>query len=197
MRTIIIVFFFTIYSISAYAQKISFDKIENDGLRHIGTEGLDIKLEDATYKFSLTVFSSPSSKSYCLLISSIWNMEEGCVLMIKLKNEEVVKLVANNINIGKVDWPKYNPIIGNSTTSGIMSTEKVDYYVSLFSLENDLLKKINDQGILKMRIAFRNKFFEKNWRKDELGKYIKKCQIQIEERLQKPHASNISIEAGF
>ena len=188
-----------IYSITINAQKISFDRIEEDGVRHIGTEGKDIKIENATYKFSLTVFSSPNSKRYCLLISSIWNMDEGCILMIKLKNEEVIKLIANNINVGKVDWPKYDPIIGNSTSSGIMSTEKIDYYVSLYSLDNDLLDKINQEGIVKLRVAFKSKFFEKVWKKDELGKFLKQSQIKIEDQLKKAHisSSTISIEDGF
>ena len=119
--------------------------------------------------------------------------------MIKLKNEEVIKLIANNINVGKVDWPKYDPIIGNPTSSGIMSTEKIDYYVSLYSLDNDLLDKINKEGIVKLRVAFKSKFFEKVWKKDELGKFLKQSQIKIEDQLKKAHisSSTISIEDGF
>lgn len=184
-------------AISVNAQKITFDSIEKDGTRHIATESLGLKIENGTYDFSLTVFSNPDSKVYALLISSIWMMKEDCVVMLKLGNEEIVKLTANNINVGKIDYPSYTPIIGNTSSSRIMSTQKVDYYVSLYTLEKELLNKINQNGIIKLRISFGDTFFEKSWKKDELGKHITSSYKKLEEQLQKPHISNKSIEDDF
>jgi len=182
---------------SANGQKITFDIIEKDGTRHLGTESLALKIENGTYDFSLTAFSNPNSKVYALLISSIWMMKEDCIVMLKLGNEEIVKLTSNNINVGKIDYPSYTPIIGNTSNSGIMSTQKVDYYVSLYTLEKELLNKINQNGIIKLRISFGDTFFERSWKKDELGKHITSSYKKLEEHLQNPHISNKSIEDDF
>ena len=188
---------FTLISVSVQAQKISFDRIENDNVRHIGTENLKMTIDRATYDFSLTVFSGLHSKDYCLLISSLWKFEENNVVLLKLGNEEIIKLIANNVNVGQLDYPKYNPIIGGSSVSGVMTTQKVDYYVSLYSLDSDLLKKIEQYGIIKIRIGFVNTYYEKIWKNDKLGKFIKRSHERLEEQLQKPHASSKSIENGF
>jgi len=193
----ILLFFLLIFSVFTQAQKITFDRIEADNIRHIGTENLDLNIDDAKYAFSLTVFSGLHSKDYCLLIGSIWRIEENCVVMIKLGNEETIKLVANNLNIGQLDYPKYNPIIGGSSVSGVMSTQKVDYYVSIYSLDADLLDKIEQYGIIKIRIAFGNTYHEKSWNKDRIGKFIKKSHIRLEEQLEKSISSKQSIESGF
>lgn len=191
------VFLAIVLSIKLHAQKIGFDRMESGGIRHAGTDGLEIKLGDATYNFSLTVFSGRFSKEYCLLISSIWKIDEKCVLMLKLGNDEVMKLEANNINVGQIDYPKYDPIIGSSATSGLLSTQKVNYYVSLYSLDSDLLRKIEKEGISKIRIAFDNTYFEKTWKKDSLGRYIKKCHDELEVQLSKPNSSLSRIEENF
>lgn len=184
-------------AISVNAQKISFDIIEKDGTRHIAIESLGVKIENGTYDFSLAVYSNSYSKVYTLLISSIWRMKDDCVVMLKLGNEEVVKLNVNNINVGKIDYPSYTPIIGNTSSSGIMSTQKVDYYVSVYKLEKELLYKIKQNGIIKLRISFGDTFFEKSWKKDQIGKHISSSYKKIEEQLQKPHISNKSIEDDF
>jgi hypothetical protein len=198
MRKLITLLIVVLFSVSIHAQKISFDRIEKGGVRHIGTKRIVTKVEKATYNFSLTVFSSGlSSKDYCLLISSIWKIEKDCIVMVKLGNDETVKLIANNLNVGEIDWPTYNPIIGGKPFTGVLSTKKANYYVSLFSLENDLLEKIEKFGIEKIRISFGNTYFEKNWTNNRLGKYIKKCHEKLESQLQKNINSMKSIEDGF
>ena len=185
------------FMINSHSQEISFDRIEKGGIRHIGTKSLEMDLDNVTYNFSLTVFSGANSKDYCLLISSFSKIEENCIVMLKLGNEEIVKLTANNLNIGQVDYPKYNPIIGGTTVSGILSNQKVDYYVSIFSLDDDLLNRIEEYGIIKIRVAYFGIYNERSWRKDRLGKYIKRCHLKLEEKLQKYPATIKSIESGF
>ncbi len=189
--------FVTMFCISSEAQQITFDRIEKNETRHIGVGKMEIAIEGAKYDFSLTVFSNSDSKDYCLLISSFWKIEENCLVMLKLGNEDVVKLVANNINVGQVDYPTYSPIIGNSSASGVMSTQKVNYYVSLYSLEEDLLAKIAKNGIIKLRVAYGNSYFEKNWQKDRLGRFIKKCHEKLEKQLKETSIPKKSIESDF
>jgi hypothetical protein len=189
--------FVTMFCISSKAQQITFDRIEKNETRHIGVGKMEIAIEGAKYDFSLTVFSKSDSRDYCLLISSFWKIEENCLVMLKLGNEDVVKLVANNINVGQVDYPTYSPIIGNSSASGVMSTQKVNYYVSLYSLEEDLLTKIAKNGIIKLRVAYGNSYFEKNWQKDRLGRFIKKCHEKLEKQLKETSIPKKSIESDF
>jgi hypothetical protein len=158
---------------------------------------MEVNMEGAKYEISLTVFSGVYSKDYCLLISSLWRIEKDCIVMIKLGNQEIVKLVANNINVGQLDYPNYSPIIGSSSGSGVLSTRKVDYYVSLYSLENDLLDRIERHGIIKLRIAFGNSYYEKSWGKDKLGKFIKRSHERLEKQLKETRIQNKSIENGF
>ena len=177
--------------------KISWDRIEEGNVRHIGTKGMETKIDNATYNFSLTVFSGLHSKDYCLLISSIWRIENNCVVLIKLGNNDIIKLQSNNTNVGKVDWPSYKPIIGGTSTSGVLTTEKVDYYSSIYSLNPEELDKIEQYGIFKIRIQFGNTYKEKGWNNDTLGKYIKSCHELLELQLQKLLATPKSIEDNF
>jgi hypothetical protein len=194
-----IIFCFAIFFIlpNLNAQKITWDKLKDDNVRHIGAESLEIKIDNATYQFSLTVFSSGNSKNYALLASSIWKMENDGVLMIKLGNQEAVKLVANNVNKSQIDYPKYNPLIGGGYENGTLSTQKVDYYVSLFPLDLDLFEKFEKYGIVKMRIQFVNTYFESSWKKDTLGKFIKKSYDVIENQLNKPITQKNKIDEDF
>jgi hypothetical protein len=195
-KGLLIVFSILFYT-SIQSQDISFDRIVNNNSRHIGTKSMEVKIENAKYDFSLAVISNSNSNEYSLLISSYWMMEDNCVVMLKLGNNQNVKLTANNLNKGQIDMPVYNPIIGTPTVSGMMTTKKVDYYVSLYSLEDELLNKIKEYGITKIRITFGDSYFEKDWRKDELGRFIGKSHKAIEDQLQKPHISKKSIEEDF
>jgi hypothetical protein len=56
-KSLLVFIFIVISTIKVQSQKISFDRIEKDGVRHIGTESLKVKMDDANYDFSLTVFS--------------------------------------------------------------------------------------------------------------------------------------------
>lgn len=182
---------------SCSTTKISWDRIKEGNVRHIGTKGMETKIDNATYSFSLTVFSGLQSKDYCLLISSIWRIENNSVVLIKLGNDEIIKLLSDNTNVGKVDWPSYKPIIGGTSTSGVLTTEKVDYYSSIYSLNPELLDKIEQYGIFKIRIQFGNTYKEQSWNSDKLGKYIKNSHELIELQLQKSPATPKSIEDNF
>lgn len=166
-------------------------------MRHIGTKGMETKIDNATYSFSLTLFSGLHSKDYCLLISSIWRIENNSVVLIKLGNDEIIKLISDNTNVGKVDWPSYKPIIGGTSPSGVLTTEKVDYYTSIYSLNSEVLDKIEQYGIFKIRIQFGNTYKEESWNSDKLGKHIKNCHELIELQLQKSPSTPKSIEDNF
>jgi len=177
--------------------KVSWDNTKEDNVRHIGSKSIEKKIDNATYSFNLTVFSSEQQKYYCLLIGSIWRIENNGIVLFKLGNEETIKLTANNTNIGKVDWPSYSPIIGSKTTSGVMSTEKIDYYSSIYFLQDDIMNKIETYGIKKIRIQFGTTYKEQTWERDRLGKYIKLSHELLEQQLNTPPKKSKSIEQDF
>lgn len=189
--------FFVLFFSCSVKQKITWDKIKPGSVRHIGAESLKVNIDNATYSFTLTVFSGPSSKKYGLLISSIWKIDNDGIFLIKLGNNEVIKLIADNVNIGKIDYPAYIPILGSTSNSGLLTTEKVDYYSSIYNLDQESLTKIKEYGIYKIRIQFIDNYKEKSWKKDLLGNYIKKSYVLLENELLKPFQKSNSIEKGF
>ena len=200
MKRIIAFFLIAILSsttYSSFAQKVSFDKIESDGDRHIGSEGREESLDKATYKFSLTVFANSFRKSYYLLVSSLYTIDNDCIILLKLGNDEVRYLTLNNVNHSLIDWPSAQPIIGSNGLSWAYGTQKADYYVGLFTLSENDLNDIETYGIKKIRIKFYSKYFEKTWKKDKLGKYLKECHENIEKQLLKPIQSSKSIFDNF
>ena len=131
MKQILYFLLFILLSCSVPRQ-VSWDRVENGNVRHIGTKSLEAKIGNATYNFSLTVFSGVSSKNYCLLISSLWRLDKDNIVLLKIGNGETIKLISNNINKGQVDWPSYSPIIGGNSYSGVLTTKKTDYYTSIY-----------------------------------------------------------------
>ncbi len=182
---------------SSFAQKVSFDRIESDGDRHIGCEGREESLDKAQYKFSLTVFANSYRKNYYLLVSTLYTIDNDCIILLKLGNDEVRYLTLNNVNHSLIDWPSAQPIIGSNGLSWAYGTQKADDYVGLFTLSENDLNDIETYGIKKIRIKFYSKYFEKSWKKDKLGKHLKKCHENIEKQLLKPIQSSKSIFENF
>jgi len=188
---------FLIPSSCSVPRQVSWDRVEEGNVRHIGSKSLETKIDNATYNFGLTVFSGAKSKYYCLLISSLWRIDNNNIVLLKIGNGETIKLVSDNINKGQVDWPSYSPIIGGNSNSGVVSTKKTDYYSSIYSLDDDVLRKIEQHGVYKIRIEFANTYKEQIWKNDKLGRYIKNAHEILESQLQKPGSSGKSIEQDF
>lgn len=157
---------------------------------------METKIDNATYSFNLTVFSGPTSKYYCLLISSLWRIENNGVVLLKLGNDNVIKLTCDNTNVGEIDWPTYSPIIGGANSSGVMTTKRVDYYTSIYPLTREDLRELERHGVYKIRIQFADTYKEQSWKKDKLGKFIASSHETLELQLKKPNSPQ-SIEQGF
>lgn len=171
--TILLIAIIASATINSFAQKVTFDKIESDGNRHIGAGSKEESLENAKYNFSLTVFANSYRKNYYLLVSSLYTIDDHCIILLKLGNDEVKYLTINNVNHSQIDWPSAQPIIGVNGLSWAYGTQKADYYVGLFTLSEYDLQDIETYGIKKIRIKYYSKYFEKSWNKDKLGKYLK------------------------
>jgi hypothetical protein len=184
-----------IYSCSV--TKISWDKSKADKGRHIGTSSMEVKIDNAIYNFSLSAFARFDSKDYFLMISSLSRIDDPSNVLIKLSNNEIVKLQSGNVNINQIDWPIIMPIIGGPSPSGLLAKEKVDYYLSIYKLDAEVLSKIELNGIIKLGIQYGDIYREKNWVFDKLGTHIKESHELIESQLLKAPKTLKSMEENF
>ena len=176
--------------------KISSDLIGQNGIRRIITEPVDLEIGDATYKFNMILDLSAKSKKYYLEVASTSKMQENNVLLLKLGNNENVKLTASEVKVEKVNMPKDLTILGGKQI-GLSINRKVDYYSALFDVDAKVLDGINSHGIIKMRIEYKDTFFEQNWWSNELGKYIAESRKMLDEQTKKPNNATTPIEDGF
>ena len=176
--------------------KISSDLIGQNGIRRIIPEPVDLQIGDASYKFNMILDLSVKSKKYYLGVASTSKMQENYVLLLKLGNNENVKLTASDVKVEKVNMPKDLTILGGKQI-GLSINRKIDYYSSLFDVDTKVLEGIKNHGIIKMRIEYMDTFFEQNWWSNELGKYITESRKMLDEQSKKPNKATTPIEDGF
>lgn len=176
--------------------KIGSDLIGQNGIRRIITEPVDLEIGEATYKFNMILDLSAKSKKYYLEVASTSKMQENNVLLLKLGNNENVKLTASEVKVEKVNMPKDLTILGGKQI-GLSINRNVDYYSALFDVDAKVLDGIKNHGIIKMRIEYRDTFFEQNWWSNELGKYIAESRKMLDEQTKKPNNATTPIEDGF
>ena len=176
--------------------RIASDLIHQNGVRKIITEPVELEIGDASYEFNLTLNSHARSRKYALGVASTWKIQQNDILLLKLTNNETVKLTASAASSEKVNMPKDITILGGRQT-GLSVNRKVDYYTALFDIDANVLDDIAKQGIIKMRIEYDDTFFEQNWWSNELGKYITESRKTVDEQLKKPNKATTPIEDGF
>ena len=176
--------------------KIKSDLIGQNGIRRIITEPVDMQIGEASYKFNMILDLSVKSKKYYLGVASTSKMQENNVLLLKLGNNENVKLTASDVKVEKVNMPKDLTILGGKQI-GLSINRKIDYYSSLFDVDTKVLEGIKNHGIIKMRIEYMDTFFEQNWWSNELGKYIAESRKMLDEQTKKPNNATTPIEDGF
>ena len=176
--------------------KIDSDLIHQNGVRKIITEPIELEIGDASYEFYLTLNSHTRSKKYALGVGSTWKIQKNNILLLKLTNNETIKLTASSAAVEKVNMPKDITILGGKQT-GLSINRKVDYYSALFDIDANVLDEIKKQGIIKMRIEYDDTFFEQNWCSNELGKYITESRKVLDEQSKKANKATTPIEDGF
>ena len=188
MKKIIIVFVILFYlPLSVIGQKISVDRIEYDGSRQVMTTSKDLKLNKVKYSIGLKMFSNEYKMDWCLYISSFCVIPEDAIVLLKLGNEEVIFLPINNLSVSNISVPNYIPIFTNGNVGWVAGTSKTDYYCSIFEISENDLYKIEQYGIIKIRIsALNNSYREKEWfiTNEILGRYLTKSKKKILKRLE-------------
>ena len=176
--------------------RIASDLIHQNGVRKIITEPIELEIGDASYEFNLTLNSHARSRKYALGVASTWKIQQNDILLLKLTNNETVKLTASAASSEKVNMPKDITILGGRQT-GLSVNRKVDYYTALFDIDANVVDDIAKQGIIKMRIEYDDTFFEQNWWSNELGKYITESRKVLDEQSKKANKATTPIEDGF
>ncbi len=176
--------------------KIASDLISQNGVRKIITEPIELEIGAAFYDFHMTLDSHARSRKYALGVASTWKIQQNDILLLKLTNNETVKLTASAASVEKVNKPKDITILGGRQT-GLSVNRKIDYYTALFDIDANVLDEIKKQGIIKMRIEYKDTFFEQNWWSNELGNYITESRKVLDEQSKKANKATTPIEDGF
>ena len=183
------IFFCILCAFITNAQSISVDRIESDGKHQIMTSTKGYKIGGIKYEFGLKIYEDGYNEDWLLLVSSFNPIPENTTILLKLYNEDVIELSANNVHTGDITSQGYVYNIGRigyinpSTTS--------TYYSSVFVLSPEELTRIDDYGIQKIRIGTDLKFSDKEWLYNQLGSYLSKCKKKILKRLDKTKSKKI------
>ena len=180
MKRIVIVFL-SMFSMFVHAQKISVDRIEENGLHQIMTTTKKFSVDGVTFEIGMKIYEGRYKTDWCLLVSTHHSMASSCEVVLKLGNCELLYLPCNNLNVGKVNTPGYGIPIGNITY--YHPSGEADYYCALFELSPDMIDKIEQHGIIKIRIFTGTEFLDRDYLKNQLGRYLEKCRSLIIKRM--------------
>ena len=190
MKQFLIIFLCLIWGLSVDAQSISVDRIESDGRHQIMTSTKDYKIGGIKYSFGLKIYEDRCDTDWLLLVGSFNTIPDNTIILLKLKNGDVIELPVNNVHTGDITLPGYVYNIGRI---GYLSpSSSATYYSSVYVISPADLIRIETHGIEKIRIGNSIQFVDKEWSNNSLGKYLTKCRKKILERLEKSNKSKES-----
>lgn len=184
INKVILLILLTMFTFEVNAQKISVDRIENDGKHQIMTKSKEYSIDGAKYSFCIKVYESSSGKDWLLVVSSYIYIPSSSEILLKLGNDEVLYLPVNNVRVAKVTMPGYGYNIGSITTFS-PSTE-VNYYTSVYVLSDIKMDKMDAHGITKIRISDGSKYRDETFSTNTFGRFLTKCRRNIVKRLNEP-----------
>ena len=179
----VLAFLFILCALPIKAQSISVDRIESDGRHQIMTTTKDYKIGGIKYSFSLKIYEDRYDTDWLLLVSSFNTIPDNTIILMKLKNGDVIELPVNNVHTGDITIPGHVYNIGN--IGYVNPSSSATYYSSVYVISPADLIRIETHGIEKLRIGNDIQFVDKEWSNNSLGKYLTKCRKKILERLEK------------
>ncbi len=183
MKQLIFTFLCLISGLSISAQSISVDRIESDGKHQIMTSTKDYKIEGIKYSIGLKIYEDRYDIDWLLLVSSFNPIPDNTVILLKLRDGQVIELPVNNVHIGDVTSPSY--VLNIGSVGYVTPSTSAKYYSSVYVISPADLIRIENHGIEKIRIGNNIQFVDKEWSDNSLGKYLTKCRKKILERLEK------------
>lgn len=180
----IILLLYLIYGLSVSGQSISVDRIESSGKHQIMTSTKDYKIGGIKYSFGLKIYEDRYDIDWLLMVSSFNPISDNTVILLKLRDGQVIELPVNNVHIGDVTSPSY--VLNVGSVGYVTPSTSAKYYSSVYVISPADLIRIETHGIEKIRIGNNIQFVDKEWSDNSLGKFLTKCRKKILERLEKP-----------
>lgn len=181
---------FILCAVSISAQSIDVDRIESDGKHQIMTSTKGYKIGGEKYNIGLKIYEDGHNIDWLLLVSSFNPIPDNTIILIKLYNDEIIELSANNVHTGDVTTS--SGYIYNVGRVGYVSpSTSATYYSSVYVISPEDLTRIDDYGIEKLRIGTDLKYVDEEWLYNQLGKYLSKCRKKIMKRLEKTKSKAI------
>ncbi len=176
MKKLLTLLVCALISISAYAQKIEYDKIDDNGFRLIGTtlENIGSMTDRVKAKLSLGAIVSPNGNSEYILdvfltTGQAISAPAGARMLIKTKDGEVITLqerqgVTLEDMMGK---KRMIPELQNMVVT--------EYSIQLmYALTAEQIQQLT-AGVVKIRIELNGgNNYDKEWKKDKVGKILSK-----------------------
>ena len=176
MKKILICILIFISAANAFAQKILVDRVDDLlGFREVICTAKSETLDGWKYEFGLSAWDNPNSGSndlyYTIIVVSNYPIPNEGILLFKLDNDDIIS-------------PKFLSTTDNTTSTGILTR-------TVFTIDKTDLNKLATHGIVKMRISNRTSYYEKNWKKDKLGKWLYNSYLLIQNKFNISRESEI------
>lgn len=178
----LIIFLFSLFALSAYAQTVKVDQMESDGRHQLMTNMKNFSIEGFNYSMTLKVYESADNLDWRVTISSYNNIPKDNVVLLKLKNGQTISLAVDSLHEESytTNGIVYNSAFLSTVQPGVTKT----YSVSESRIKTEDLDNIEAYGITKVRLGNNVKYIEEEWTNNPLGKFLTKCRKKIAERLQ-------------
>ena len=168
MKKLLVILCF-LCTVITYAQSISVDRIESDGRHQIMTSTKGFKIGGEKYEFGLKIYEDGHDIDWLLIVGSFNPIPDNTIILIKLYNEEIIELSANNVHTGDVTTSS-GYILNVGKVGYISPSTSSTYYSSVYVITPEDLARIDDYGIEKIRIGTDLKFVDEKWLYNQLGK---------------------------
>lgn len=172
----------TCFFLPASAQKVTMDRIGDDGAHHVMTSSKRMKFGKGKYDFSLSYFQDQEVSGWCLIVSSFTYISESTEILLKLRNDSIIHLKCATVNTGSVKEASYGIPLGYGVTYNTPETEKT-YYSSGFAISQSDLDEIAYRGITKIRFSTGVDYIDKNIPNDSFGSFLTKSRKNIQKRI--------------
>lgn len=183
MRSLFVLFLYMANMLFVDAQHIRTDRIEKDGRHQIMTSAKSISFGRDKFRFSMKIYETANKVDWCLVVSSFCHIPRHAELLLRLGNEKVLHLSCINVKTGIVTQQE-NIRVNSSTNVIVYNNNK--FYSSLYEIDEELIDSISVYGIKKIRISLGRSYKDKEFTKNQLGKFLVKSQKKIQKRLDNP-----------
>lgn len=183
MRSLFVLFLYMANMLFVDAQHIRTDRIEKDGRHQIMTSAKSISFGRDKFRFSMKIYETANKIDWCLVVSSFCHIPRNAELLLRLGNEKVLHLSCTNVKTGIVTQQE-NIRVNISTNVIVYNNNK--FYSSLYEIDEELIDSISVYGIKKIRISLGRSYKDKEFAKNQLGKFLVKSRKKIQKRLDNP-----------